>query len=91
MEYPEFHNLEDTDYDVKNTSTQANESGVNLEENQFIDELDHIIEEIGVLDDDELSELDISPDQYVNPDERVMQLLRDYRDVLKNNDQKKTF
>lgn len=54
-----------------------------MNEKYFNEYCDYILSDIGFLKDEELYDLGISYEEYMNPDERVMEKLETYRDRSK--------
>lgn len=54
-----------------------------MNEKYFNEYCDYILSDIGFLRDEELYDLGISYEEYMNPDERVMEKLETYKDRSK--------
>ena len=54
-----------------------------MNEKYFNEYCDYVLSDIGFLRDEELYDLGISYEEYMNPDERVMEKLETYRDRSK--------
>ena len=54
-----------------------------MNEKYFNEYCDYVLSDIGFLKDEELYDLGISYEEYMNPDERIMDKLETYRDRSK--------
>ena len=54
-----------------------------MNEKYFNEYCDYILSDIGFLKDEVLYDLGISYEEYMNPDERIMEILENYKDMSK--------
>ncbi|MBE6144589.1 MAG: hypothetical protein E7169_03335 [Firmicutes bacterium] len=82
MEFKEFSNPLENDYDINSSHSQTSKQDQELVQSVYNKQMMTILNEIGLLEDDDLKKANISFEEYLNPTKETILKLKTYRDSL---------